>query len=95
MTAATVSHHLSVLKDAGLVFDQREGKYIYYILNLSVFEETMSWLQSFLGSGKSKKRSSNKTGGSGKLRVSKNTHRKHPRIRDCSAALRKSGRIIR
>ena len=66
MTGATVSHHLSVLKDAELVFDQREGKYIYYILNLSVFEETMSWLQSFLGSGKSKKKSSNKTGGSGK-----------------------------
>ncbi len=54
MTGATVSHHLSVLKDAGLVYDRREGKFIYYILNLSVFEETMSWLQSFLG-GKSKK----------------------------------------
>lgn len=65
MTGATVSHHLSVLKDAGLVFDQREGKYIYYILNLSVFEETMNWLQSFLGSGKSKKRT-DKTRGSGK-----------------------------
>lgn len=49
MTGATVSHHLSVLKDAGLVCDRRGGKYIYYDLNLSVFEEAMSWLQSFFG----------------------------------------------
>jgi DNA-binding transcriptional ArsR family regulator len=54
MTGATVSHHLSVLKDAGLVYDHRDGKFIYYILNLSVFEEAMNWLQSFLGSGKAK-----------------------------------------
>ena len=55
MTGATVSHHLSVLKNAGLVYDRRDGKFIYYILNLSVFEETMNWLQSFLGGGKAKK----------------------------------------
>lgn len=54
MTGATVSHHLSVLKDAGLVYDHRDGKFIYYILNLSVFEEAMNWLQSFLSSGKTK-----------------------------------------
>ena len=54
MTGATVSHHLSVLKDAGLVYDHRDGKFIYYILNLSVFEEAMNWLQSFLGGGKAK-----------------------------------------
>lgn len=48
MTAATVSHHLAVLKQANLVLDQREGKYIYYELNLSVFEEVLSWVQDFL-----------------------------------------------
>lgn len=64
MTGATVSHHLSVLKDAGLVYDRRDGKFIYYILNLSVFEEAMSWLQSFLGGGKAK--SKNGVGGSSK-----------------------------
>ena len=43
MTGATVSHHLSVLKNAGLVSDRHEGKYIYYDLNLSVLEELIRW----------------------------------------------------
>lgn len=48
MTGATVSHHLSVLRDAGLISDRHEGKYIYYELDLSVFEELLSWFQDFL-----------------------------------------------
>lgn len=47
MTGATVSHHLSILKAAGLVDDQKSGKYIYYELNLSVVEEIMSWFAGF------------------------------------------------
>ena len=47
MTGATISHHLSILKDAGLVTDKKRGKYVYYELNLSVFEELISWLQEF------------------------------------------------
>jgi len=47
MTGATVSHHLSVLKQAGLVSDRREGKFIYYEMNLSVVEEIMSWFAGF------------------------------------------------
>ena len=43
MTQATVSHHLSVLKEAGLITDRREGKHIFYELNTSVIEEIMSW----------------------------------------------------
>ena len=39
MTGAPVSHHLSVLKEAGLVSDDRRGKFIYYELNLSVLDE--------------------------------------------------------
>jgi DNA-binding transcriptional ArsR family regulator len=46
MTGASISHHLSVLKNAGLVIDDKQGKYIYYELNLSVVEEIMSWLAS-------------------------------------------------
>ncbi len=44
MTQATVSHHLSVLKNGGLVSDRRDGKYIFYELNTSVIEEIMAWL---------------------------------------------------
>ena len=41
MTAAAVSRHLSVLKEADLIRDKREGKYIYYDMNASVLEEIM------------------------------------------------------
>lgn len=49
MTGATVSHHLSVLKDAGLVSDDRQGKFIYYELNLSVLDEITGWVAGLKG----------------------------------------------
>ena len=49
LTAATVSHHLACLKEAGLVSDQRKGRYIYYELNTSVFEDLLGWLLSLTG----------------------------------------------
>lgn len=51
VTAASVSRHLSVLKDADLIRDTREGKYIYYELNVSVLEEVILWIRD-LGGGK-------------------------------------------
>lgn len=39
-----VSRHLSVLKDAGLVRDYREGKFVFYELKASVLEETLLWM---------------------------------------------------
>ena len=41
VTDASISRHLSVLKDADLIRDTREGKFIYYDLNVSVLEEIM------------------------------------------------------
>ena len=49
MTGATVSHHLSVLKAAGLVSDERRGKWIYYEMNLSVLDEITGWLAGLRG----------------------------------------------
>lgn len=49
MTGATVSHHLAVLKEAGLVSDDKRGKYIYYELNMSVLEEITSWVAGLKG----------------------------------------------
>ena len=43
---AAVSKHLSVLKDADLIRDAREGKYIFYELNASVLEEVLLWIMS-------------------------------------------------
>lgn len=49
MTAATVSYHLSRLKNAGLIFESREKNYIYYSLNASVLEEVLLWIQDLKG----------------------------------------------
>ncbi len=49
MTGATISHHLSVLREAGLISDQRRGKYIYYELNLSVLDEITGWIAGLKG----------------------------------------------
>jgi len=43
MTGATVSHHLSVLRQAGLVSDERHGKNILYELNMTMLDEIMRW----------------------------------------------------
>lgn len=49
VTGPSVSRHLSVLKEADLIRDCREGKYIYYELNASVLEEIMLWLVDLKG----------------------------------------------
>lgn len=49
ITAAAISRHLSVLKEAELIRDHREGKYIFYELNTSVLEEIMLWLTELKG----------------------------------------------
>ena len=49
VTDAAISLHLSVLKDADLIRDTREGKFIYYDLNASVLEEIMLWITDLKG----------------------------------------------
>ena len=51
VTGASVSRHLSVLKDADLIRDTREGKFIYYELNASVLEEILLWITELKGDG--------------------------------------------
>lgn len=48
MTNATVSHHLAVLRKADLISDDRDGKFIYYELNMSVFSEVLGWALGFI-----------------------------------------------
>ena len=52
VSGAAVSKHLSVLKDADLIRDTREGKFIFYELNTSVLEEVMLWLARLKGETK-------------------------------------------
>ena len=49
VTGASISRHLSILKDADLIRDTREGKFIYYELNASVLEEIMLWITQLKG----------------------------------------------
>jgi DNA-binding transcriptional ArsR family regulator len=49
MTQASVSYHLSQLKKAELIREEKYKNYIYYELNTSVFEEVVLWLSQFGG----------------------------------------------
>ena len=49
VTAASISRHLSVLKEADLIRDERQGKFIIYELNASVLEEIMLWISDLKG----------------------------------------------
>ena len=52
VTDASVSRHLSILKDADLIRDTREGKFIFYDINTSVLEEVMLWITALKGEEK-------------------------------------------
>ena len=52
MTQATVSHHLSILKEAKLINDHREGKFIFYEINTSLFDDLLQWIIRFKGDEK-------------------------------------------
>ena len=49
VTFASISRHLSVLKDADLIRDRRDGKFIYYELNASILEEVLLLIYSLKG----------------------------------------------
>ena len=49
VTAASISRHLSVLKEADLIRDERQGKFIFYELNASVLEEILLWISDLKG----------------------------------------------
>lgn len=49
MTGATLSHHLSILKKAGLVDDSKKGTFVYYEINTSVMEDILTWISGLMG----------------------------------------------
>lgn len=50
VTGATLSHHLKVLKDAGLLSQTRNKNQLIYEINTSVFEEVLKWITGFISS---------------------------------------------
>lgn len=49
ITRPSVSHHLNMLKQANLVQDVKQGQYIYYSLNTTVFQDVLAWIFDVLG----------------------------------------------
>ncbi|WP_404351880.1 autorepressor SdpR family transcription factor [Sutcliffiella horikoshii] len=47
MSKAGISQHLSVLKNADLVYAVKRGQYVYYSLNATVFQEVLKWIVQF------------------------------------------------
>ena len=56
LTPATVSYHLSQLKKAGLLIEEKQKNYIYYSLDVTVFEEILAWFQSLGGANENEKK---------------------------------------
>ena len=47
MTKPSISNHLNILKQAGLITDERQGQHILYSLNTTVFQDVMKWVMQF------------------------------------------------
>ncbi|WP_429841625.1 autorepressor SdpR family transcription factor [Brevibacillus sp. FIR094] len=47
MTKPSISHHLNLLKQAQMVYDERKGQNIYYSLNTTVFQDLLKWFIQF------------------------------------------------
>lgn len=51
MTKPSVSHHLAILKNSGLIYDERQGQNIVYSLDMTVFQDMMKWFVDFFDKG--------------------------------------------
>jgi ArsR family transcriptional regulator len=47
MSKPSISHHLDLLRQAGLVESVKKGQYIYYSINTTVFDELVKWMLRF------------------------------------------------
>ena len=47
ITKPSISHHLSILKNSGLIIDERHGQSIVYSLDMTVFQDIMKWFMNF------------------------------------------------
>ena len=44
MSKPSISHHLNILRSAGLVTSEKKGQYIYYTLHTTVLQDLLSWM---------------------------------------------------
>jgi len=43
----SISHHLDLLKQAGLVIANKDGQFIHYSINTTVMDEMLKWMLQF------------------------------------------------
>jgi len=43
MSKPSISHHLDLLKQAGLISQMKKGQFRYYSLNMTVLDEVINW----------------------------------------------------
>lgn len=55
ITKPSISHHLTILKNSGLIVDERHGQNIVYSLDMSVFQDMMKWFMNFTSMGENEK----------------------------------------
>ena len=55
ITKPSISHHLTILKNSGLIVDERHGQNIVYSLDMSVFQDMMKWFMNFTSMGEKEK----------------------------------------
>ena len=60
---ATISRHLGVLRDAGLILSERNGQQILYELNTTVFEDVVNHLMEWVRPAKRDARPASRSGG--------------------------------
>lgn len=51
MTKPSISHHLNILKQADLVYSEKQGQNVIYSLNATVFQEVMGWVLKMINRG--------------------------------------------
>lgn len=47
MTKPSISHHLSLLKQADMIIDEKKGQFVIYSINTTVFQDIMKWFMEF------------------------------------------------
>ncbi|WP_028044185.1 autorepressor SdpR family transcription factor [Candidatus Stoquefichus massiliensis] len=51
ITKPSISHHLAILKNSGLIMDERQGQNIVYSIDMTVFQDMMKWFLNFVDKG--------------------------------------------
>ena len=54
ITKPSITHHLSILKNSGLIIDERQGQNIVYSIDMTVFQDMMKWFMNFMDMGDKK-----------------------------------------